>query len=68
MLGTLAELSASAKEENASLMSLSEQAQRDARFMKIITFVALLYLPATLIAVSKQKREINESEVDMEYL
>jgi hypothetical protein len=51
-LKALTELGISAKEESESLRILSEQAQKDARFTKILTFVAMLYLPASLIAVS----------------
>ncbi len=53
MLKVLADLGASAKQESESLRVLSEQAQSDARFTKILTFVALLYLPASLVAVSR---------------
>ena len=52
MLKILTDLGASAKEESESLRILSEQAQDDARFIKILTFIAMLYLPASLVAVS----------------
>jgi hypothetical protein len=52
MLKLLTDLGASAKEETESLRILSEQAQDDARLIKILTFIAMLYLPASLVAVS----------------
>jgi hypothetical protein len=64
ILRILVDLGISAKEENALLVRLSEQGQKDARFTKIIAFVALLYLPATLIAVSEYNQLKNESLVD----
>jgi len=51
MLQMLTELGASARQENISLLALTEQAQRDSSLTKTLTFVAMLYLPATLIAV-----------------
>lgn len=52
ILSAIAELGVSAKEENSLLVNLTKQAQTDARFTKILAFVALLYLPPSLIAVS----------------
>lgn len=52
MLRALTDMGISAKNESESLRSLSERAVKDSRFMKILTFAALLYLPASLIAVS----------------
>lgn len=51
MLKVLTELGKSSKEESERLRIISEQAQKDARSTKILTFVAMLYLPASLIAV-----------------
>ena len=31
---------------------LAEKAQRDSRSVKVLTFIAMLYLPASLVAVS----------------
>jgi hypothetical protein len=53
MLEVLADLGKSAKEESEGLRILNEQSQHDARFTKILTFVAMLYLPASLVAVCK---------------
>lgn len=52
MLKLLTDLGISTKDESKSLRILSEQAAKDSRFMTILTFVAMLYLPATLVAVS----------------
>lgn len=52
MLKVLTDLGTSAQQESESLRMLSEQAQDDARFTKILTFIAMLYLPASLVAVS----------------
>lgn len=65
MLRLLADLGVSAKEENAALVTLNEQAQKDARFTKIQTFVALLYLPASLIAVSEFQKPKTVPGVDV---
>ena len=51
---TLADLGRTAREDSAALKRLTEQTRRDSRSTKILTFVALLYLPASLVAVSKQ--------------
>ena len=48
----LTELGNAARQENATLMILADQARQDSKFMKILSFVAVLYLPASLIAVS----------------
>lgn len=52
MLKILTDLGISAKHESESLRIISEQAQSDARFTKVLTLVAMLYLPASLVAVS----------------
>lgn len=38
--------------ENQTLARLAEESQRGSRVLKVLTFVAMLYLPATLIAVT----------------
>jgi hypothetical protein len=38
--------------ENRVVKKLTDKMQRDTNFMKILTFIALLYLPANLISVS----------------
>ena len=48
----LAEIATVSKKDNAAIMMLTKQARRDARSTKILTFIALLYLPASLVAVS----------------
>ncbi|KAE8354537.1 hypothetical protein BDV28DRAFT_79440 [Aspergillus coremiiformis] len=40
-------------EENKSIKILSEKAQRDSQSVKILTYIAMLYLPASLVAVSR---------------
>jgi hypothetical protein len=37
--------------ESVVMNELSEKMQKDSRFMRILTSVALIYLPASLIAV-----------------
>lgn len=50
----LTELGQAAKQENAAIMKLTEKGRRDSRSTKILTFIAMLYLPASLVAVSPQ--------------
>ncbi len=45
-------LTITARNESEAIHRLTEEARRDSRFVKILTFVALLYLPASLMAVS----------------
>jgi hypothetical protein len=45
------QLTIAANSENEVLGYLAKESHRDSRFVKILTFVALLYLPASLIAV-----------------
>jgi hypothetical protein len=40
-----------AQEENKSIAVLAAKSQKDANVVRILTFVAMLYLPASLIAV-----------------
>jgi hypothetical protein len=61
MLQIITELGASAQQENISLLALTGQAQRDSSFMKTLTFVVMLYLPATLIAVRGNYSMCDES-------
>ena len=44
-------LSAKSSAESGIIATLTEEGRRDSRSMKILTFVAMLYLPATLLAV-----------------
>ncbi|KAH6680177.1 hypothetical protein B0J14DRAFT_648559 [Halenospora varia] len=50
MMKVLTELGASAKQENASLVTLTEKTCEDSRFIKTLTFIAMLYLPTSLVA------------------
>jgi hypothetical protein len=45
------EIAAAAREENKAVAQLLAKAQKDSRTVKVLTFVAMLYLPASLIAV-----------------
>ena len=42
-----------AKEENALIIKLTGKASRDADTLKILTFLALIFLPASFVAVRK---------------
>jgi len=46
------EIASATHTENEAITRLTAKAQEDSRVVKILTFVAMLYLPATLIAVS----------------
>jgi hypothetical protein len=46
------ELLVAAEHESLMLNSIAKQTQKDSRSMKIVTFIALVYLPGTLVAVS----------------
>lgn len=46
------ELAVAAKSENELMAILAGRAQRDSRTIKILTVIALVYLPASLVAVS----------------
>lgn len=48
----LTEIGNEAKRDNAAIVALTRQARKDSRLAKTITFVAMLYLPASLVAVS----------------
>lgn len=50
----LTELGKAAKQENGAIMKLTEKGRSDSRSTKILTFIAMLYLPASLVAVSPQ--------------
>jgi len=45
-------IAAGAREDNEMIGKLTEKAQRDSRAVKVLTYVALMYLPAQLVAVS----------------
>lgn len=45
-------LALEANRESAVMKNLSEMMQKDSRSMRVLTSVALVYLPASLIAVS----------------
>jgi hypothetical protein len=49
---SMREIAMAAKAENRAVALLLAKAQKDSRTVKILTFVAMLYLPASLIAVS----------------
>ena len=44
-------LATASNEENETIARLTEEGRRDSRSLKVLTFVAMLYLPATLMAV-----------------
>ena len=46
------ELALASKRENELMAVLGGKSQRDSHTIKILTIVALIYLPATLVAVS----------------
>ncbi|KIW34743.1 uncharacterized protein PV07_01501 [Cladophialophora immunda] len=48
----LRNMAQAANDQSNSLRQLTEQTNRDSRSVKILTFVAMMYLPASLIAVS----------------
>ena len=45
-------LTMTARTETEAINRLTKESLRDSRFIKILTFIALLYLPASLIAVA----------------
>lgn len=47
------EIATAAKAEQGAVAVILAKAQNDSSLVKILTFVALLYLPASLIAVRK---------------
>lgn len=47
----MTEIAVSTKSENETVTILAHKAHKDSKTMKIITFLALLYLPASLVAV-----------------
>lgn len=46
-------LATASNEKNETIARLTEEARRDSKSLKILTFVAMLYLPATLMAVRR---------------
>jgi hypothetical protein len=46
------DLFVAAQHETNAIKRIAKQTQQDSRSMKIITFIALIYLPGTLVAVS----------------
>lgn len=57
----MASMATAANAQNQTLKVLAEKTQKDSRSMRIITFIAMAYLPATLIAVRKSVVRINET-------
>ncbi|KAL9121920.1 MAG: hypothetical protein Q9187_001524 [Circinaria calcarea] len=55
----LTNLGTSAREENKAIIVLTEQGRTDSRFMKILTFIAVLFLPAGLVAVRTYPLQLN---------
>lgn len=47
------ELLVAAEQESNILKTIAKQTQQDSHSMKIVTFIALVYLPGTLVAASK---------------
>jgi hypothetical protein len=52
-LSVLQHLFSESRDENKLLLELAQQGQRDSRTLKAFGSVATMYLPASLIAVSK---------------
>ncbi len=48
----LRSMARAANAQSDSLREMTEKTNRDSRSVKILTFVAMMYLPASLIAVS----------------
>jgi hypothetical protein len=46
------ELLVAAEQESTMLKDIAKRTQQDSRSMKIVTFIALVYLPGTFVAVS----------------
>ena len=46
-------LATASNEKNETIARLTEEARRESRSLKVLTFVAMLYLPATLMAVRR---------------
>jgi hypothetical protein len=46
------ELLIAAEQESLMLSDIAKQTQQDSRSMKIVTFIALVFLPGSLVAVS----------------
>ena len=62
----LTDLGTSAREENKAIIVLTKQGRKDSRFMKILTFIAILYLPASLVAVSPSPNHSIDPNADRE--
>ena len=58
MLKVLTDLGKSAKDESESMRVLAQRSAKDGRFTTILTFAAMLYLPASLVAVSSMLSEV----------
>lgn len=61
----LTEIGEETKRDNAAIVVLTQQARKDGRFAKTITFVAMLYLPASLVAVSTCDTSLLRSLVEL---
>ena len=48
----LREIALAAKAENELISALISESRRDSRTLKVLTYIALIYLPAGLVAVS----------------
>lgn len=46
------EIALAAKAENELISALISKSQKDSHTVKILTYIALIYLPASLVAVS----------------
>ena len=51
-LSALQSIAAQTHQENMTLLKISQQGQNDSRTLKVLTIIATMYLPASLIAVS----------------
>lgn len=49
---TLKDLASASNAQNDKLQVLTEEMHKDSRSVRILTFIALVYLPASLMAVS----------------
>ena len=52
MAGQLKVLALKASSESRSMLSIAEHTRYDSRTMRIVSYIALIYLPANLVSVS----------------
>ena len=60
MAGQLKVLALKASSESRSMLSIAEHARYDSRTMRIVSYIALIYLPANLVSVSNPLNRLRD--------